>query len=154
MTTLSHYLDPDLICCDLSSRGKKEVLSELGELLAKAATSPSGKTITTALLDREQLATTGVGDGVAIPHAKLDGLKDNRVAVGISRAGIAFESVDGEPVHIFFALIAPISSAGDHLRILAQISRLLKDVDVRNRLIQATSPQALMEVVTEEDGAS
>ena len=105
-----------------------------------------------ALEDRERLATTGVGDGVAIPHAKLNGIGDNRMAVGISRSGVSFESVDGKPVHIFFALIAPLSSAGDHLRILAQISRLLKDADVRGRLVQAGSPEELIDIIKSESG--
>ncbi len=152
MTTLSNYLNPDLISCDLASAGKKDVLVELGKLLAKPAATPTGETITTALLDRESLATTGVGDGVAIPHAKLEGLDTNRIAVGISRNGVAFDSVDGQPVNIFFALVAPINSAGDHLRILAQISRLLKDVDVRKRLIRTESSEQLIDIIAAEGG--
>jgi PTS system nitrogen regulatory IIA component len=152
MTTLTNYLIPDLVRCDLASRGKNDALKELGELLAKPSQTPDSNTITKALVDREQLATTGVGDGVAIPHAKLEGLDDNRIAVGISRKGIPFDAVDDRPVNIFFALVAPISSAGDHLRILAQISRLLKDADVRARLIESGTPDKLIEIVRSEGG--
>jgi len=152
MTTLTNYLVPDQVCCDLAAGAKNDVLSELAELLTKSAGSPDVKTIATALEDRERLATTGVGDGVAIPHAKLEGIEDNRMAVGISRSGVSFESVDDQPVHIFFALVAPLSSAGDHLRILAQISRLLKDADVRDRLIKAGSPEELIGIIQSESG--
>lgn len=154
MTTLSDFLYPELVCCDLLSSSKADVLSELAVLLAKPSPSPDAETIAKSLADREQLATTGVGEGVAIPHAKLDGLDVNRIAVGISRDGIDFESVDQQPVHIFFALVAPLSSAGDHLRILAQISRLLKDADVRRRLIDASTPELLIATITEESGDS
>jgi PTS system nitrogen regulatory IIA component len=152
MTKLSDILHPDLICTNLKSSAKKEVLSELGRLLAGPGGAPDAAAITTALLDRERLATTGVGEGVAIPHAKLENLEGNRIAVGISRAGIPFDAVDGEPVHIFFALIAPLASAGDHLRILAQISRLLKEHEVRERLVDTRDAASLIAAIRGEDG--
>jgi PTS system nitrogen regulatory IIA component len=152
MTKLSDILYADLICPDLKSSNKREVLSELGELLAGPGDGPDAEAITAALVDRERLATTGVGEGVAIPHAKLENMDGNRIAVGISRSGIPFEAVDAEPVHIFFALIAPLASAGDHLRILAQISRLLKDGEVRKQLIDQRDAASLIDAIRIEDG--
>ena len=152
MTKLSDILHPDLICPNLTSSDKKGALFELGKLLALPGDGPDEKNITQALIDREHLATTGIGEGVAIPHAKLDNLEGNRIAVGISKTGIPFDAVDDKSVHIFFALIAPLSSAGDHLRILAQISRLLKDAEVRKRLVDQRDAVSLIDAIRAEDG--
>jgi PTS system nitrogen regulatory IIA component len=152
MTKLSDILHLDLICPNLSATNKNDALIELGELLTTPNDGPDAATVTKALVDRERLATTGVGEGVAIPHAKLEELSGNRIAVGISKSGIPFDAVDDKPVHIFFALIAPLQSAGDHLRILAQISRLLKDAEVRRRLVEQTDAGMLIETIRAEDG--
>ena len=149
---LSEHLKPELICTDLTSATKLEVLTELGALLAKAGDGPDAAEISKALLERERLATTGVGEGVAIPHAKLGNLKENRIAVGTSRTGVDFDAIDGSRVKIFFALIAPLASSGDHLRVLAQISRLLKDPDIRKKLIDAPDADAFISFIVEEEG--
>ena len=149
---LVDIIHPELISVDLKSRGKVDVLAEFGALMASHNKIVDEKTITRTLVERERLATTGVGDGVAIPHGKVEGLKEILAAVGISRTGVQFDAVDGEPVHIFVALLAPLSSSGDHLRALARISRLLKEPDIRNRLIDAETAQELYEVIREEDG--
>ena len=102
---------------------------------------------------RERLATTGVGEGVAIPHAKLDNLDNISMAIGISRTGIHFDAVDGQPVHIFVALLAPEGSTGEHLKALAGISRILKDPSFRNKLLGAKSSQEIYDaIIAEEDG--
>lgn len=148
---LSEYLYPELICTRLAATTKADVLAELGELLAKPGGAGAGA-ITSALLEREKLATTGIGDHVAIPHAKLGDLDGNRIAIGISPKGIDFDAIDGEPVRILFALIAPLSSSGDHLRILAQISRLLKDSTIRKNLINASDTKAFISIIRQEEG--
>ncbi|MCP4604384.1 MAG: PTS sugar transporter subunit IIA [Proteobacteria bacterium] len=140
------------ICTDLKSSGKMEVLAELGELLTKPDGYANISTTTKTLVDRERLATTGVGNGIAIPHGKIEGLNTICAAIGISRTGISFDAVDDAPVHIFFALIAPLNSSGDHLRSLARISRLLKDPDIRTRFVEAEDASSVFEVIREEDG--
>jgi PTS system nitrogen regulatory IIA component len=129
-----------------------EVLTELGGLLAQNGDGPEAAEISRALLERERLATTGVGDGVAIPHAKLGHLKENRIAIGTSRIGVDFDAIDGARVKIFFALIAPLASSGDHLRVLAQISRLLKDSGVRKKLIDAKDAATFVSLIVSEEG--
>ncbi len=151
MTKLSNILCPDLISINLKSTNKPSVLEEFAGMLQTKQNGPDASAIKKALMDREALATTGVGDGVAIPHAKLEGLEGTRMAVGISRKGVDFSAVDAKPVHIFFALIAPFASSGDHLRILAQISRLLKDEGIRNRIVQSKSTEDLMDIVRAEE---
>jgi nitrogen PTS system EIIA component len=149
---LSEHLQPERISTDLSSSNKLEALTELGVLLAKPGNGPDTTEITKALLERERLATTGVGEGVAIPHAKLSGLEENRIAIGISRTGVDFDAIDGARVKIFFALIAPLSSSGDHLKILAQISRLLKDPEIRQRLIDVSDAATFISLIRVEEG--
>jgi nitrogen PTS system EIIA component len=148
---VSELLHPDLVSMDLVSTGKMEVLTELGEVLSRAEDGLDSKAVTRAFVERERLATTGVGEGIAIPHAKIDGLSQNRIAVGISRAGIDFDAIDDKAVKIFVALGAPLNSSGEHLRLLAQISRLLKDPDIRNRLIEAQDSKTLISIIRAEE---
>lgn len=149
---LIDIIHPERIRVDLTSSGKMDVLSELGALLSGGNEAFHADAVTQTLVDRERLATTGVGGGVAIPHGKLEGLKSILAAVGISRTGISFDAVDKAPVHIFVALVAPLNSSGDHLRALARISRLLKDPIIRRRLIEARSAADVYEVIRQEDG--
>jgi PTS system nitrogen regulatory IIA component len=148
---LSELLHPDLVSVDLLSTGKMDVLTELGEILSRAGSGLDSKNITKALVERERLATTGVGEGVAIPHAKIEGFAENKIAVGISRSGIDFDAIDDKSVKIFVALVAPFNSSGEHLRLLAQISRLLKDPEIRNRLVEAASSEDLISIIRLEE---
>jgi len=104
-----------------------------------------------ALEDRERLNSTALGDGVAIPHGKLPGLKRVLAAFGRSRPGVDFQSLDGKPTHLFFLLVAPEDSAGAHLKALARISRLLKDDGFRARLMEAGDARDLFETIRAED---
>ncbi len=148
---LVEFIYPELVCTDLTSNSKMDVLQELGALLANINEQIDGLKATEILVERERLATTGVGEGIAIPHGKLEGLEKIVAAVGVSKTGIPFDAVDGLPVNIFVALLAPLDSSGDHLRALARISRLLKDPSIRQRMIQARSKEALFEVILVED---
>ncbi len=142
------------VSADLTSNGKMDVLGELGQLLANRIPGADPEAITKTLVERERLATTGVGGGIAIPHGKLDGATSVVVAIGISKTGIDFGAIDSAPVHIFFALVAPMDSSGDHLRALARISRMLKDPDVRERFRSVRDNGQLIELLREEDGKS
>jgi PTS system nitrogen regulatory IIA component len=153
---LADVLTVDGITTDLTTRDKEATLRELARLVAAgeggSASEPGldVETVYRALAEREQLATTGVGSGVAIPHGRLH-TDRFRVAMAISPEGVPFDSVDGEPARILFAVLAPESHPADQLRVLARISRVLKDQAVRNRLLGAASRQDALDIVVEEE---
>ena len=103
------------------------------------------------LEEREQLASTAIGDGIAIPHGKLDSVGRLVGALGRAVDGIEFESIDGKPTNLVFMLVAPASSTGVHLKALARLSRLFRDGDFRKRLLDAPSAEAMYQVIVEED---
>ena len=150
---LADVLTVDGISTDLTARDKDATLRELARLVAAGeGGSPTldAEAVYQALAEREQLATTGVGSGVAIPHGRLH-TDRFRVAIAISPDGVPFDSVDGEPARILFAVLAPESHPADQLRVLARISRVLKDQAVRSRLLGAASRQAALDIVVEEE---
>lgn len=140
---LAEYLDKDLIISDLSARTKKEVLAELVSPLPAKFPGVDANRVAQVLLDREMLGTTGIGDGIAIPHGKLDSLDQVMVIVGRSREGVDFASLDHKPATIFFTVLAPSSVVGLHLKILATISRLLKDNAFRQAFAEAEGGDGL-----------
>jgi PTS system nitrogen regulatory IIA component len=148
---LAEFIDIEAVSADLASSSKDDVLVELGSLLARACPEHDGESITEILAEREQLATTGIGDGVAIPHGKSERIDGIRGAIAVSRAGVNFDAVDGQPVHIFVALLAPLASTGDHLKALARVSRILKDAEVRARLLETGSKEELHASIVEAD---
>jgi len=103
------------------------------------------------LLERERLGSTGIGDGIAIPHGKLKDIKSMICAFGRTREGIDFQSIDEKPSHLFFLLFAPQESAGEHLQALARLSRILKDGQLRKRLMEAASENEIYRLIAEED---
>ncbi len=110
------------------------------------------KKILEVLMAREALGSTAIGQGIAIPHGKCDCIKKLVGCLGVSRQGIKFDSLDGEPAYIFFLLIAPVDSAGPHLKALARISRLLKDKYIRESLKTAQDDKSIVTIVQQEDG--
>ena len=124
---ISEILDKRAIKIGLTSITKEELLKELVDVLAKVEDIGDSKSIVKALIERENLGSTGIGQGIAIPHGKTDKVKRLVAVLGISKVGVDFDALDGEPVYIFFLLVAPKDSAGPHLKALAQISRLLRD---------------------------
>jgi PTS system nitrogen regulatory IIA component len=150
---IMEFLHPQAVSCDVKARTKEEVIRELVALLAKAGAikDKDVPVLVKILLDRESLGSTGIGQGVAIPHGKSDSVKSLVAAFGVSRAGVDFESLDGEPARLFFLLVAPEDSAGPHLKALARISRLLKDRHFRDSLAAAQEEQALVKIIRDED---
>ncbi|GAB6113449.1 PTS sugar transporter subunit IIA [Desulfomicrobium escambiense] len=140
---LAEYLDKDLIIPDLSARTKKEVLAELVSSLPAKFPGVDANRVAQVLMDRELLGTTGIGDGIAIPHGKLDSLGQVMVIVGRSREGVDFASLDHKPATIFFTVLAPSNVVGLHLKILATISRLLKDTGFRQAFSDAADGESL-----------
>jgi len=135
---IADYLRKELVLPDLAASAKTEALAELIEPLRELFPELDLQKAHKVLLEREQLGTTGIGDGVAIPHGKLVELDRIILVVGRSRQGVRFDALDSKPCSIFFLVLAPEQAAGMHLRILAHISRLLKDQDFRHSFL--TSP--------------
>ncbi len=150
---IADFLQEEAISTEVRADTKEGVIRELVGLLVKAGAIKDKDVakLVNILLDREALGSTGIGQGVAIPHGKADFVTQLVGAVGVSRTGMNFDSLDGESTHIFFLLVAPQASAGPHLKALARISRLLKEKHFRESLRQAKDPKALMKVLQEED---
>jgi len=143
MMRLGEYIDRELVLPSLASTGKAEVLRELTEALAAHHPNVDAGLALAVLLDREGLGTTGIGEGVAIPHGKLASLERIILCVGRSQKGVDFEALDFKPCTIFFLVLAPEQMTGIHLRILAHISRLLKDEHFRKDFYDAKDRDAL-----------
>jgi nitrogen PTS system EIIA component len=135
-------------------RSKAEAIHRLAELLAIGQTRISADEIERVLTDREKLHSTGVGGGVAIPHGSIDRLDHTIGAVLLCPKSIAFEAIDNAPVSILFAVIGPKRDAGEHLKMLARISRLLRDDAFRARLLNAPSGRAAFKMIAAEEGRS
>jgi|SRR4029450_1616835 PTS system nitrogen regulatory IIA component len=148
---IEDILAQDLVLPDLTARSKTDVLVELATAVSRRHPELDRERLVQALEDRERLNSTALGEGVAIPHGKLSGIKRVFAAFARSRQGVDFHSLDGGPTHLFFLLVAPEDSAGAHLKALARISRLLKDESFRSRLMQATDAAALYETIRQED---
>ncbi len=145
------FIREDLILPDLQSKAKLDLLSELADHLARHNDGVSKDALMKVLVDRERLASTAIGEGVAIPHGKLDAVGKLVACVGRAREGVDFDSMDGRPTHLFFVLVAPENSTGVHLKALARISRLFKDPEFRTRLLAADSAKDMFEVIADED---
>jgi PTS system nitrogen regulatory IIA component len=151
LMNIMDFLSEKAISANLRSKNKKEVIEELADLLVKAGEIKDKEKIVKILFEREALGSTGIGQGIAIPHGKSDKVKKLVAALGISKQGIDFESLDGEPAYIFFLLVAPLDSAGPHLKALARISRLLKDKFFRDALKNAQTNEEILDIVRRED---
>lgn len=151
--SIMDFLDERAVTCTVASQAKEDVIREMVGLLVKSFVVKERDVpkLVQILLDREALGSTGIGQGVAIPHGKSDCVTKLVSAFGISRAGVKFDSLDGEPVHLFFLLIAPLDSAGPHLKALARISRLLKDKHFRDTLRSAKDETQLTKIIRDED---
>jgi len=145
------FLSKKAISVNLKSADKEGVIRELADLLVKAGEIKNKDELVKALMARESLGSTGIGQGIGIPHAKSPYVKDVVAAFGLSQKGVNFDSLDGEPVYLFFLLIAPEESAGPHLKALARISRMLKDKYFRDQLRKAADEKEVLRIIQEED---
>jgi len=146
------FLNRKAVIDNLKSTDKEGVIRELVDSLAKAgAVKAKKEEIVKILMAREALGSTGIGQGIGIPHGKSQFIKSLVAAFGLSKSGVDFESLDGEPTYIFFLLLAPEDSAGPHLKALARISRLLKDKYVRELLKKSNSEKDIIKVINDED---
>jgi PTS system nitrogen regulatory IIA component len=148
---IAEVLKKDFILEQLTSRTKPDVLHELADVILgeRADYNPEGAV--NILLEREKLGSTGIGDGIAIPHGKLNIIDALAISFGRSQEGIDFNAMDGKPVHLFFLLLAPENAAGQHLKMLAKLSRMLKDATFRKNLLEATSTEDLYRIIVDKD---
>lgn len=145
------FLNPKAISVDLKAQDKRSAIRELADLLVAAGEIKNKEDLVRILMDRETLGSTGIGQGIGIPHGKSPKVKKLVAALGISKKGVDFESLDGEPVYIFLLLVAPEESAGPHLKALARISRLLKDKYIREALRKVPTAKELLKLIKDED---
>ena len=151
---ISDFLCTKAISADLKGTTKAEIIDELVGLLVNAgAIEKKNKSkLVEILLAREALGSTAIGQGIAIPHGKSENVTKLTAGLGVSKKGVDFDSLDGEPAYIFFLLVAPVDSAGPHLKALARISRLLKDKYFRENLKNAKEDKIILKLVSQEDG--
>ena len=145
------FLNEKAITADIKATTKDGVIRELVDVMARAEGFRNKEELVKALINRENLGSTGIGQGVGIPHAKTPVVKKLIAAFGLCPHGVDFDALDGEPVYIFFLLVAPEDSAGPHLKGLARISRLLKDKYFRESLKALKDERAILKMIREED---
>jgi len=144
------FLHKETILTDLQSTDKKGVLDELA-LPVSEMSKTDHREIVRVLIERERLGSTGIGHGIAIPHGKLQGLESLVLGFGLSRQGVTFDSIDGKPSDIFFLLLSPDNSTGLHLKLLARISKLLREEAFKEKLRSAREAEDVVRIITEVD---
>ncbi len=140
----------EAILSDLKANDKKRVLEELVTPVARIA-DLNHDYLVKVLMERERLGSTGIGEGIGIPHGKVKDLESLVLGFGLSKKGVDFDSMDGQPAHIFFLLLTPENSTGLHLKLLAQISRILKNDLFKQKLLHATNRDEIYSIIKEEE---
>ena len=143
-------LRKETILTDLKAKDKKGVIEELVASVSQI-TGINSSELVRVLLERERLGSTGIGGGIGIPHGKLANLESLIMGFGLSRKGVDFESMDGQPTHLFFLLITPENSTGLHLKLLARISRILKNDSFKKKLMKAAGSNEVYSIIGEVD---
>ncbi len=147
---LSEILHKDAIVNELQSKDKQGVLKELSQAAAKVSQATHDE-ILGVLEERESLGSTGIGGGIAIPHGKLPDMDSVILGLGISRTGVEYDSLDNKPVHIFFVILTPEDSTGGHLKVLAQVSKLLKQEQFKTDLLQTRTSEDIFDIICQQD---
>jgi PTS system nitrogen regulatory IIA component len=148
---ITDILKKEYIIEDLVSSDKESTLDELSSFLKDKGMIPNKETLQSALMEREALGSTGIGENVAIPHAKISAIDQVVTVFGRSIKGIEFDSLDKKPVHFIYLVLAPMNSSGQHLKVLARISRLLKNKSLRESIIRATEANQIYAIIADED---
>jgi nitrogen PTS system EIIA component len=151
MARVSDFLTPQLIRVGLEATDKEEAIGELVGLFAAENPAANPHALVRALLAREHDGSTGIGMGVAVPHTKADWLDRAHLIVGISAKGVEWDALDGEPVYLVFLVLSPARQPGVHLTVLEAISRLLRSDTLRRFLMQAKSPEEVLEIIREAE---
>ncbi len=148
---IAEALQESCVLTDIQGKTKKEVIAELVDALRKAGLVDDAQKAAKVIEEREKLGSTGIGEGVAIPHGKMKGLKNILCVFGRSQKGVDFDSVDGKPVHLFFLLLAPEESASLHLKMLSRISKILREPAFRRKLTELSDMREIYRNIVEED---
>ena len=149
--TLLDILSPASTIVDLKGDTKEEIIEELVDSLSASEAISDQDKVLQAVLEREKIMSTGIGDGIAIPHGKSDCVVKLAAALGTQRRGVDFEALDGEPAYVFFLLVSPTNVSGPHIKALARISRLLKNDEFKKKLIVASSPEEILSAIQAEE---
>lgn len=147
MVALSELLDAQSIQLEMQASRKKEAIAELVDCLARAGKVKDAQAITNELLAQERTASTGIGEGIAIPHVLLPTLSRSMLAFGRHKQGIGFDAIDRRPVFLVFLLLGPRRKPTEHLQILSKLSRLLHDQELRQGLFDAATPEDVLAVL-------
>jgi len=149
---VTNYINKNCIICDLKAESKEEVLRKLAVKAVDIRPELDLEKVVDVLVERERLGTTGIGNGIAIPHGKLIELDKIIIIFGRSQKGVPFEAADNKPVNIIFLILAPEGTATTYLKILAQVSRLVKSPEIRQRLLDADSAEEIIQIINEAYG--
>ena len=149
--TLLDILSADSTLVGLKGETKEDIIAELVDTLAVGDAISDRDKVLQAVLEREKIMSTGIGDGIAIPHGKSDAVEKLVAALGTQRRGVDFEALDGEPAYVFFLLVSPANVSGPHIKALARISRLLKNDDFKKKLIAAETAAEIIEIIETEE---
>ncbi len=152
MAQIQGLLEGDLIIENLAATDKAGVIREFADLLASKGRVKDADELVRVVLERESHGSTGIGDGIAIPHAKSRSIGDTVVVFGRSRRGVDFQTLDGRPAYLFFLLISPEDRPGEHLKTLARISRIMRNADLRERLRASRDRMEIRKLIYDEDG--
>ena len=148
---ISEILTKENIIKDLKSFDKESVLEELSNFLKDRGEIPNKKNLLLSLLEREKLGSTGIGENVAIPHAKIRDIDKIITVFARSQIGVEFESLDQKPVNFIYLILAPENSTGQHLKALARISRLFKNPSLRESVLRANETDQIYSILVDED---
>lgn len=148
---LVDVLKENQIFLNFEAENKDKAIEKFVSSLQQTGSIKEPEALKDALFEREKLGTTGVGGGIAMPHARSSAIKDLTVAFFRSESGIDFKAIDNGPVNLVFMLLAPVSSGGPYLKLLAKISRLLRSEDFKTSLLEAKSPAEVMRIIKEND---
>ena len=148
---ITELLSTAAITANMQATDKNSALVEMTDAIVAISDDLDREEVLKVLHERERLGSTGIGDGVAIPHGKLKNIDQLLLSFGCSKAGVDFDSMDGKPAHLFFLLLAPEESVGVHLKTLARISKLLKNPGVRSSLLSAADADELFRIIAAEE---
>lgn len=148
---MSEIIEEENIIPDLKAKDKNGVLEELAEVISNREPSVNKRDLVRVLVERERLGSTGIGDGVAIPHGKLNGIKHPLISFGRSNKGLDFDSMDGQTAYLFFLLVAPENSSSVHLQVLARIAKILKNGTFRKKLMEARTRGEIYQTIIQTD---
>ena len=149
--TLLEILSSETMIVGLKGNSKEEIIEELVDCLDAGDAISDRDKVLQAVVEREKIMSTGIGDGTAIPHGKSDAVQRLVAALGTHRRGVDFEALDGEPAFVFFLLVSPANVSGPHIKALARISRLLKNDEFKKSLTEASTPAEVLEAIAEEE---